>query len=292
MLAHHFTEPRKNGITYTHDSGRLVGDQWVFERVDTDYAVNPTGWWLSPKIDGVRASWNPEKGFLSRSGKPLNIPKDYIRCVLPKGMSLDGELLIPNTSAAYTSGQLHSKAGNLDRLTYYVFDIIGYDAIYAERYALLKTMLCDHVVVLPQIPIENMDHAHELYRDLIVSGGEGVIIRDPTAYYEPKRSWSMLKWKPTLTDEAIVVGFEEGKGRLKGKLGNFIVVYKDKQFKLSGKLSDAFRSRYHFKNKHVNYDHHDNDTVQLGDMVTFEYMELSEYGIPRQPVFIGKRFDL
>lgn len=295
MLAHDFTQPRKGGITYGLDSGSLVGDTWVFEQVPTQYAVDPTGWWMSAKIDGVRAAWNPRKGFTSRSGKPFTIPKRFCGMTVPEGMSLDGELLIEGESAAFTSGVLHShKKPSLEKLRYWVFDIIGFDAPYRDRYEWLDRHRTLNITthVLPQVEIQSMDHAHDMYRDLVIGGAEGAVLRDPSAYYEPKRSWSLLKWKPTLTAEATVVGFEEGSGRLKGKLGNFVCELDGKQFRLSGKISDAFRAKYRFHKNGVSFDESDPELPHIGDLVTFEYMELTENGVPRQPVFLGVRRDL
>ena len=56
--------------------------------------------------------------------------------------------------------------------------------------------------------------------DLILAkGGEGVMLRNPYAPYEGKRSKNLLKVKRILDAEAKVVGYEEGNGKHKGRLG-------------------------------------------------------------------------
>ena len=54
-----------------------------------DNAADLTGWWMSEKLDGVRAYWDG-KQFLSRQGNVYHAP-DWFRAALP-GEPLDGEL--------------------------------------------------------------------------------------------------------------------------------------------------------------------------------------------------------
>ena len=51
---------------------------------------NPEGWWVSEKLDGVRAYWNGES-FFSRSGNQY-FPPAFFTEGLPKDIHLDGEL--------------------------------------------------------------------------------------------------------------------------------------------------------------------------------------------------------
>ena len=50
-------------------------------------------------------------------------------------------------------------------------------------------------------------------------GYEGVMIKDPDAMYECKRTHSWLKAKPFIEVTLKVVSVEEGTGRNKGRLG-------------------------------------------------------------------------
>lgn len=51
---------------------------------------NPTGWWMSEKLDGVRAYWSGANIY-SRAGNKFYAPH-YFKDALPKGVELDGEL--------------------------------------------------------------------------------------------------------------------------------------------------------------------------------------------------------
>ena len=61
----------------------------------------------------------------------------------------------------------------------------------------------------------------------VAGGYEGIMIKDPSAVYECKRSVSWLKLKPFIEVSLSVVGFEEGTGRNAGRLGAIICEGKD-----------------------------------------------------------------
>ena len=52
-------------------------------------SMNPTGWWMSEKYDGVRLYWNGSQ-FLTRQGKVVKVPKE-ISSKMPQ-VSMEGEL--------------------------------------------------------------------------------------------------------------------------------------------------------------------------------------------------------
>src|SRR5947209_10326787 len=60
----------------------LLAESW-------DSALDPTGWWLSEKLDGVRAYWDGQR-FWSRNGNLYHAP-DWFVAGLP-ALPLDGEL--------------------------------------------------------------------------------------------------------------------------------------------------------------------------------------------------------
>jgi DNA ligase-1 len=149
------------------------------------------------------------------------------------------------------------------------------------------TRLC----LVEQIPIVSDKQAHKLYNKWLSKGGEGAVIRDPTAPYFQKRTVSLLKWKPELDSEAKVIGYTEGKGRYKGMLGAFQVQMVDgrkHKFSLAGRISAEFRGQYKFKGgKMVSVPA--KGYPRIGSIVTYEYMSMTDDGLPRQPVFLRLR---
>jgi DNA ligase-1 len=62
----------------------------------------------------------------------------------------------------------------------------------------------------------------QINQDAIAGGYEGIMIKDPLAVYECKRSTSWLKLKPFIEVSLTVIAVEEGTGRNEGKLGALI----------------------------------------------------------------------
>lgn len=55
------------------------------------------------------------------------------------------------------------------------------------------------------------------------AGGEGIMLRQPDALYENKRSKNLQKVKTFYDDEAEIIGYTEGAGRCTGWIGAFKV---------------------------------------------------------------------
>lgn len=51
---------------------------------------DPTGWYMSEKLDGVRCFWNG-RNMYTRNGN-IFYPPDWFKALLPKTLALDGEL--------------------------------------------------------------------------------------------------------------------------------------------------------------------------------------------------------
>jgi len=86
---------------------------------------------------------------------------------------------------------------------------------------------CGHVDVIEQTEVDLDGLVGELEfkqynKDAIESGFEGIMIKDPKAIYECKRSTSWLKQKPFIEVSLTVKAVEEGTGRNVGKLGALI----------------------------------------------------------------------
>jgi DNA ligase-1 len=101
-----------------------------------------------------------------------------------------------------------------------------------RRSALLKTFkpvfdLAGHIDVIEQTEVDLGTYVGELEfkqynKDAIEAGYEGIMIKDPDAKYECKRSASWLKQKPFIEVSLSVVEVEEGTGKNEGRLGALI----------------------------------------------------------------------
>ena len=267
----------------------------------------------------MRAVWNGQN-FTSRSKNIYHAP-EWFKQLLPQNHSLDGELHCGRGCFQKASGiTRHLDPVDKDWATikFQVFDIPDPELVnkpFIERIEIYKKVVQDccekwNSIKLPtginkpkkcpiefteQIQIRNMSQAYEIYKSFIENNAEGAMMRSPDSIYEHKRSKLLLKWKPSLDAEAKVIGYNEGSGRLKGKLGTFQVQLIDditkkldssKKFNLSGRLNDNFRQQYQFENgKIIVEPEKNNEFPIIGDIVTLTFMEYTDKGIPRQPIF-------
>lgn len=78
-------------------------------------------------------------------------------------------------------------------------------------------------------------------------------------------------------DEALVTGYEEGKGKHQGRTGALVCRSRTgKTFKVGSGLTDAQREA----------------PPAVGSVITYKYNELTNDGIPRFPTFLRPRPDV
>ena len=114
------------------------------------------------------------------------------------------------------------------------------------------------------------------YKQYVAAGGEGVIIRNPKAPYQHKRTKDLLKYKKSESEEFEVISIEEGEANWAG-CAKFVWLklpkgLKDKKFK-----SNVKGSQEHLREVLKNKDKY------VGKMVTVEFQEYSPYNTPLIP---------
>lgn len=189
---------------------------------------NPKGWWVSEKLDGVRAYWNGED-FFSRTGNIYAVP-DFFKEGLPKNHHLDGELWLGReqfeacVGIVRTTKQSAHNSEDWRRIKYVVFDapvIQGrVDVPYEERHAACERIAAS-APFASAVKIRKCTgkaHMQELLDEVVGLGGEGLMLREPGSLYERTRSHSLLKVKTFLDAEAIVIGHSKDK-KLEGCMG-------------------------------------------------------------------------
>ncbi len=241
--------------------------------------VDLTGWWLSEKLDGVRAYWDGER-FISRLGNEFFAPK-WFTAALPKS-PLDGELFGGRKQFQRTVGIVKRQdASDLwKELEYVVFDAPSHGGVFEERVAFIESTLSAlNVKWLVAHKHERCNGTEHLRAELARVeglGGEGLMVRQPKSRYEAGRSNTLLKVKSFHDTEARVLGHVPGLGRHKGRLGALLVELADgTQFNVGTGFSDVERG----------------SPPKIGSIITFRYQELSNSGTPRFPSYIGERID-
>ena len=245
------------------------------ERWESD--VDLTGWWMSEKLDGVRAYWDGQQ-FLSRQGNLYHAPEWFV-AGLPQ-VPLDGELWIDRKKfqRCVSIVRRQDKSELWREVTFVVFDAPGLSALFEERLRFftdhLKRHQLPHARSLDHQLCQGLDHLRQELARVEALGGEGLMLRRPGSRYEVGRSATLLKVKSFHDAEARVLGHQGGAGRHKGRLGALQVELPDgTRFSVGTGFSDAQRE----------------NPPPIGSLITFRYQELSEGGVPRFPSYVGLR---
>ena len=258
---------------------------------------SPVGYYASEKLDGQRAQWRPERQqLISRTGNTIYAPDYFLQPLRNIQCPLDGELFMGYGNWGLT-GIFRSKDRNnplWKKVQYVVFDIPDPDSgVYIDRMRKLEVLFAGFadsgslakdpapVSLIPRRLIESKAELDSYYEEILRRGGEGVMLNNPSASYRDGRTDVILKYKPTVDDECVVMGYKPGNGKYTGKLGSFIVwpiedgcPIASRQFSISG-MKDIIRSNYL-------------TTHPVGTVLRYCCSEMTKTGKPRHPVYLGK----
>jgi len=178
---------------------------------------------------------------------------------------LDGEVV--GETFQKLMKQAHRKSDAVtDGMVYHIFDIIPLESLKEghcniQQYKRIewiesardRLMETDCLRVMNGLDVDlDTAEGHDIMRrfaeDSVAQGFEGIMIKSMDAPYECKRSDFWMKWKPTITVDLNIVGFEEGTGRNQGRLGAIICegVDNDRTIRVNvgSGLSDGNRDEY------------------------------------------------
>lgn len=247
------------------------------QRWDNEQDVR--GYWMSEKLDGVRAYWTGSQ-FLSRQGNRFYAP-EWFTVGLPS-IPLDGELWIARKQFQQTISVVRRQdAGRAwEQVKYVVFDAPAPNEPFEKRCCVMRGNVreerCPYVRVLHQTQCEGNDHLRQVLARIESLGGEGLMLRQPGSLYEAGRSHTLLKVKTFHDAEARVVEHLPGTGRHRGRLGALLVQLPGGvRFAVGSGLTDAEREH----------------PPAVGSTITFRFQELTDGGVPRFPTFVRVRPD-
>lgn len=236
---------------------------------------------LEPKLDGVRVLavvQGMNVSLFSRNGKEFaNFPEiaraiQVNRGVFQKNLGsggrfvLDGE--VTGESFQKLMKQAHRKSDvETGGMVYNIFDIIPLDDFQrgywnAQQYKRFDILEQARGVINEENTIiqivsglevdldtaEGHDVMQRYAEDCVAEGFEGIMIKAVDAPYVCKRSDYWMKWKPVISVDLEIVGFEEGTGRNEGRLGAIICEGEDNgrriRVNVGSGLSDSNRDEY------------------------------------------------
>ena len=242
-------------------------------------SIDPTGWWISEKYDGLRGYWDGRR-IWTRQGNLIHAP-NYFFAELPRDIALDGELWISHGKFEETISIVRSETPD-DRwksVHFMVFDAPQAKGTFEERMQFLRVTLPEKNRFVRVVTQERCQGVAQLLaeRDRIVRlGGEGLMLRQPESAYEPGRSPTLLKVKPYDDAEATIIAHEPGKGKFAGKLGALRVRTDDgREFSIGSGLTEADRE----------------SPPPVGTVITYRFHGLTAKGLPRFPSYLRVRRD-
>lgn len=238
-------------------------------------SIDPAGYLVSEKLDGVRALWNG-KVLRFRSGRTIDAPAWFI-AKLPKE-PLDGELWIGRGQFDVVSGTVRKDKpvdAEWQKVNYMVFELPSGSGRFKDRALAIESIVnataWPQLQAVEQMTIANRATLQAKLDDVVQGGGEGLMLHLASAPLATGRSDVLLKLKPLSDAEATVVGYIAGKGKYVGMVGALVVKTADGQrFNLGTGLSDAQRK----------------SPPAIGSKVTYTYRDVTPSSKPRFASFL------
>ncbi|WP_373098894.1 MULTISPECIES: DNA ligase [Pasteurellaceae] len=228
---------------------------------------NVQGWVMSEKLDGVRGYWDGRRLF-TRQNKILTPPSYFIKDFPP--FAIDGELFTQRDQFERISSIVRSqKDKGWETMKLYVFDVPDAEGDLFQRLAVLEDYLARHptpyIRIIEQIPVQNTQQVQDFLRRIEELKGEGIVLRNPQAPYENKRSTQILKLKTALDEECEVTAHHQGKGQFAGMLGALSCKNQRGEFRIGSGFSLQERA----------------DPPPIGAIITYKYRGLTKNGLPK-----------
>ena len=238
-------------------------------------------YWVSEKLDGVRAYWDGER-LRSRKGNPINAPPWFVEH-LPR-VPLDGELWMGRGTFERLSGAVRRQRpddAQWREIRFMVFDLPSSPATFDRRLQRLRemfeTVASPYVALVEQFRVSGRAELMERLERVVAGGGEGLMLHKGSSLYAAGRSDDLLKLKTHEDAEAVVIGHLPGKGRLTGMLGALLVETPEGlRFRLGTGFSDEERR----------------NPPPLGATVTYRHHGRTRNGVPRFASFLRIRDEI
>ena len=223
---------------------------------------------IEVKLDGVRVITivypNGTVNQFSRNGKELvNFPhiKEQIAAAFTDGeeaMVLDGEIM--SSSFQDLMKQVHRKSDvQSNDAVLNLFDILPlkdfekgkWNRKQSQRTQMVTNWVTKRQHLMPNVAvigqelvdldtIQGCERFKMINTQAIAGGYEGIMLKDPEAGYECKRSVAWLKLKPFIEVSLEVTDVEEGTGRNVGKLGALVCSGTDDQRQIVVNVGSGF----------------------------------------------------
>lgn len=235
--------------------------------------ANIQGWYMSEKLDGIRAYWDG-KELKTKNGNKIFVPKGFLTNF--PTFKLDGELWTKRSDFENIQSIILDKipSKNWDKITYNIFEVPNSKGDFLQRLKKAKIWFEKHpnkyIRFIKQIKCKDKNHLNNFLEKLVNQKAEGVIIKNAKLPYFGNRSNNILKVKKFFDMEGEIIQINKKDNRMKSlliKLKNGIT------FNLGGGFS---------KNQRLN-------PPKIGQIVTFKYYGFTKYQKPKFASFLRVR---
>lgn len=234
---------------------------------------NIAGWYMSEKLDGIRAYWNT-KELLTKNGKKIYTPRGFTDNF--PAFELDGELWTKRDNFENIQSIVLDKvpSKNWEQITYNIFEAPNSKGNFQQRLKKVNDWFAKNknqsVKIINQIICKDKNHLNSFLEEIVILKGEGVIIKNQNLSYINKRSKNSLKVKKFYDMEGVVTRITYNNEVMKSLV---LKLENGTTFNLGGGFTQQQRK------------HHPN----VGDMITFKYYNFTKYGKPKFASFLRVR---
>ncbi len=232
--------------------------------------IDPGGYFVSEKLDGVRAIWDGRR-LRFRSGRTVPAPGWFTEALPP--LALDGELWGGRERFDAVSGTVRRATpddAGWRALRLMVFDLPGASGDFATRAsriaALAAASRAKVWTAVEQTQVSDRGALQQRLDSVVRGGGEGLVLHRADALWSPGRSSALWKLKPLQDAEAQVLAHEPGHGRLADVMGALRVRNADGvEFRIGTGFTDAERR----------------DPPPVGSWISYTHRGITPSGVPR-----------
>ena len=254
-----------------------------------------------PKLDGIRCYFTKDGAFSRNHKKFMNLEHIEMSLVdffeTNPDIILDGELYnhrLKNDFEKIVSLVRKQKPSEEDRLAaaglieYHIYDLFDQerpDLVQFHRTYTLDKFFETYLdkPFLVSVPTFNATSDEEIktYNERCLKDGyEGTMLRSLLTPYAQKRSYDLQKVKQFKDAEATIIAVVEGKGKLTGHMGKFMMRDAEGHEFGAPPGGESYASRKAMWENRSDY---------IGLEATYTYFEKTKYGKPRFPLFKAVR---